>query len=459
MKRSKRLYALLGVLVAACMATAVVMRMEEDKEQIKATGEIVLAVSPDDVQSLRWDYEETSLSFHKDEVWLYDEDETFPVDEETVHDMLELFESFGVSFIIEDVTDYGMYGLDDPVCTIEFAAGDQSYKMELGDFSSMDAERYVSIGDGNVYLAKVDPLETFDAVLSDLIDHDETLSYDQVTALSFTGAEDYTITWKEEDGEDVWSAERKSGTLPLDASRVERYIKNLSGVTLEDYVTYNAGADELAQYGLEEPELTITVDYTDQDGKYGTYTIALSRDAEELAAAKEAEAEGKEPEDVTAYARVGDSAIIYRISEYDCDNLMAAGYNDLRSRAVMSVDFEDVTKLDIRLDGTDYTLTAEDEGKNRVWKYGGEEVEIDELQDALESLRTEDAASFTDEKASGKEEIRLTLSDAEGELLKIVLCRYDGSDCLAVVDGKTFARIPRADVVDVVEAVNAIVLN
>ena len=34
-------------------------------------------------------------------------------------------------------------------------------------------ERYVSIGDGNVYLVQNDPLDQFDAVLSDMIDHDD----------------------------------------------------------------------------------------------------------------------------------------------------------------------------------------------------------------------------------------------------------------------------------------------
>lgn len=39
------------------------------------------------------------------------------------------------------------------------------------------------------------------------------------------------------------------------------------------------------------------------------------------------------------------------------------------------------------------------------------------------------------------------------------LNRYDGEHCLAQVNGETFARIPRADVVDLMEAVNAIVLS
>lgn len=67
MKRSKRLSVMLGILVVVCVATFAVMQMEEQKEKIKTSGEIVLEVSSDDVQSLNWEYGETSLAFHKDE--------------------------------------------------------------------------------------------------------------------------------------------------------------------------------------------------------------------------------------------------------------------------------------------------------------------------------------------------------------------------------------------------------
>lgn len=39
------------------------------------------------------------------------------------------------------------------------------------------------------------------------------------------------------------------------------------------------------------------------------------------------------------------------------------------------------------------------------------------------------------------------------------LYRHDGEDCFAVVDSETFALVPRSDVVDLMEAVNAIVLS
>ena len=100
MNRSKKLYILLGILAVACIATFAVMQMEERKEQIKETGEIILELPSESVHSLSWEYNEETLAFHKDETWLYDEDENFPVSEKKINELLEQFQAFAAAFII-----------------------------------------------------------------------------------------------------------------------------------------------------------------------------------------------------------------------------------------------------------------------------------------------------------------------------------------------------------------------
>ena len=82
MKRAKKLYILLGVLVLACIATFVLTRMEDEKEQIKASGETILSLDSSAVTALSWQYDDESLSFHKDGSWSYDDDDSFPVSED-----------------------------------------------------------------------------------------------------------------------------------------------------------------------------------------------------------------------------------------------------------------------------------------------------------------------------------------------------------------------------------------
>lgn len=480
MKRFKRLYVLMGILLAACVVTLAVSQYETYKEDIRNSDEIILELSPDSVQSLSWEYDSQTLAFHREEeTWTYDEDAAFPVDQDKIGDLLSLFEQFGVSFIIEEPEDLGMYGLDDPVCTINLTAEDeQAYTITLGDFSTMDSQRYVSIGDGNVYLVQTDPLDYFDVELRDLIDQDDVPYLSDVQEIRFSGTENYTVTYEEDSPnaycvEDRYYTQQDGESLPLDTSRVEEYLNLISYLDLTNYVTYTADEEMLAQLGLDDPELVISVDYTeeDEDGNEvaSTFQLSVSRDPEERQAAEEAKAEAdqsddaqtdedSEEEEITAYVRVGDSKILYQITGDEYTALMAASYDDLRHLEVLPVDFDKMTSLDVTLDGTDYTITVQGDEDDPTYLLGEEEVEFDDVLSALSGLS---ADSFTQEQPTGQEEIRLTVHLDREELpsMEVVLYRYDGSFCLAQVDGQSVSLVPRSDVVDLIEALNAIVLN
>lgn len=467
MNKSKiiRLYILLGILVVACIATFAISRHEEEKELIKNSDEIILTLDSDSVTALSWEYNDTTLSFHKDETWLYDDDEAFPVDEEKIAALLEQFQEFGVSFIIEEVTDYSQYGLDEPTCTISITAGEENYEIELGAYSTMDSERYVSIGDGNVYLVTHDPMEDYEVEISNLIRHDEIPDLSDASGIQFAGTENYEIIYEEEStntycADDVYFTDNK----PLDTSTVSDYLDTVSSLSLSDYVSYNVTEEELQAFGLDTPDLTVTVDYPveNEDGETTTETfvINIGRNQEELAEAKESEDEDAEY-NVTAYARVGDSQIVYQITSLDYTNLAAVSYDDLRHKEILTASFDDIYQIDITLEGTDYTLTTteDEETEELVWHYTeDEELDISGLQNAIEAL---EADSFTEEEATQKEEISMTvyLNNENYPEIQIAFYRYDGDNCLAVVDGQTISFISRSYVVDLIEAVNSIVLN
>ncbi len=470
MKRSKRIYILLGVLAVACIAVFAALKYEERQEQIQNSEEVILSLAASDVQSLSWSYDATSLAFTRDEnaVWRWDEDDAFPVSEDKMNELLELFDSFGVSFIIEEVEDYSQYGLDDPICTIELTTAEQSYKLELGDFSKLDSQRYVSIGDGNAYLVSTDPMDTYEITIEDIIENDEALEYDAITAISYTGAEEWSISYVEDSTDSVCDEDVYfTGSLPLDTYRVDDYLGNMGLLSLNKYVSYNATEEELETYGLSDPELTVTVDYTtegeteDDEDIPGSYVLHISRSAEQRAMTEEEE---DELDSWVAYARVGESQILYQISSSTFNTLMAAGYDDLRHKEVFTADFDLVTSIDIELEGVGHKLTtkvdeeSEDDKETLLWIYGEEEIEITSVKSDLEALS---AAEFTDEAPTGQQEIKLTLHlDHEYfPQIEIVLYRYDGTNCLATVDGESFALVSRSSVVDLIESVNAIVLN
>ena len=136
---------------------------------------------------------------------------------------------------------------------------------------------------------------------------------------------------------------------------------------------------------------------------------------------------------------------------------MAATRSDLRHQELLWANFTDIQQVDVTLEGETYTLTVETNDDEHVWYYG-EENSIGDFQTALTGLT---AATFTTEQPSGKEELRLTvtLDNENVPSVEITIYRYDGSFCLAAVDGTPTALVSRSVAMDLVEAVNAIVLN
>lgn len=478
MKRYKRVIILAAVLVVACIATFALTRYEEEQEQIRVSDEIIMQIPSENVLSVSWDYSGGGgLAFNKtDDGWKYQDDEAFPVSEEKVMDILEHFEEYGVTFIIENVTDYAQYGLDEPECTLHLATAERSYDIKMGDFSQMDEQRYISIGDGNVYLVGEDPIDYVDSSLSTMILHDDTPGFETVVDITFKGSENYSITRNDNSTstynpeDDIYFVVRDGKTIPLNTPSVRTFLNTITSLDLLNYASYNVSEEELKTFGLDDPMLSVTVNYTyteeDEDGEEVTLSdtcvIHISENPEERAEADKQIEEGNTAGSVTKYVRIGDSQIVYTMDDTDFAILKAASFDDLRHDEVFWADFEVVTQIDVALEGENHSITSklegEDDEQERVWYYGDTELEIDDLQDALEALS---ADSFTEELPSKDEEIGLTihLDNENFPTVEVRLYRYDGSLCLAVVDGDPVSLISRSSVMDLVEAVQAIVLN
>lgn len=470
MRKATKLYALLGILLVVCVAAFAVSRYEEKKEQIKNSGEVILEIPTDSVTALSWTNDSGTFSFTKDKTWVYDDDNAFPVDEEKINDLLEQFASFAAAFAIDDVEDYAQYGLDEPICTICITAGEESYTVELGDFSKMDEQRYVSIGDGKAYLVSHDPLDEFDAVLQDMILDDTIPEFDTAEQIEFSGSENYTII-RDEDGKSICADDIYfTDGQPLDTDNVDAVLSAIQSLSLTNYVSYNVTDEELTTFGLDDPELTVKMEYSTRDDDEnvedsGTLLLRISRNPEEIAAYEEAvEKDEDDLPDVTCYVRVGQSQIVYEISQSVYDQLTAVSYDTLRHQNLFTADFDMVTSIDVALSGENYTFTynppedKDDEDAEGTWTYNGEEFDVYDLKTALRAIS---ASSFTDETPTGQEEISLTvhLDNEDFPTFTLTLYRLDGTNCIAAVDGKTVALVSRSKTVDLIEAVNELTLG
>lgn len=446
MKRYKRVWILLGVLVVVVAAALVATRVRERKEDIKTSGETFLAIAPDDVTKLSFTSGDTSLAFHRDDTWLWNDDEAFPVDQEKIADLLAPFENLSAAFVIDGVTDYGQYGLTEPECTVELTMGENTTTVKMGAYSTLDQQRYVDIGDGKVYLVADDPRETFDVELSDLIKNDTVPVFESLASARITAESSWSFTYDEEgdsySDKDVYFSD--SG-LPLDTSRVDDWLDKLTAASLDEYVTYNATEEELASCGLDAPMLS--VELTAADGE------SVKLELSEIEPAEGEEGETK------AYLRVNGSQIVYAITPDDYTFIARCAYDDLRHLELFTPTFDTVTAIDVTLEGEKYTFArGENEDGESVWTYNDGEVDISSLEAAVEALS---ALEFTGESPADKQEIALTLhlADEAHPELSLSLYRLDGAKCLAQVNGETVCTLTRSTVITLVEAVNTLILG
>lgn len=110
----KKLYLLLGVLALVCGAVFLVSRVQQHQEAIRSGTTTVLTLDTSTATALSWEYADNSFSFHKDDQWIYDADNAFPVDQVEIGTLLGQFEQFTADSTIEDAQDLSQYGLDDP---------------------------------------------------------------------------------------------------------------------------------------------------------------------------------------------------------------------------------------------------------------------------------------------------------------------------------------------------------
>ena len=457
MQKRKKIYAMLGLLAVLLAVTVAVRTSKQKTESVKASGEEVFSIDTEEAVFLSWSYDSESFSFTKEEgSWTYDEDEAFPVDDEKIQELLDVFSSFKAAFTIEDPEDLSQYGLKSPECTITIGTGDTEYTICLGSTSTMDEERYVTVGDGNVYLAAEDPAEEYETELSAFIKNDSVPEFGTVKEIEFSGSEEYEIVMDEQgtsyDPDDIYFTDGKA----LDTDLVNDYLDSMEDLQLEDYAVYAADDEDLYEMGLDEPIMSAQITYLDEDENENTFTLSVGLNRKELS--EEEQDTEIDFENVTAYARVGDSGIIYVISTDDYLTLTENTYDDLRHQEVLTAPFDEVASISVLLDGESYSFTRDEEDES-VWTDDeGSEIDISGLQSALTSLKS---SGFTDSNDADKKEISLTvtLNDENSTSVTIGLYRYDGDSCIAAVNAEPVCFVSRSSAVEVIEAVNSLVLN
>ena len=301
-KRGKQLLfltLLLALLVGATAAVMALLPEETVEEESVNEGEEILTLKEEDASAINWTVNGETFSMTKDgEDWVLGSDPAFPLDQEH---MENIFVDLGglLSYnTLENVTDLAEYGLDEPTAVIHVDdANEKLVTIHLGDAAPMDSLRYLSLGDGNVYMVSNAILTNYNVTLDDLLAMEEIPTFSNHQKITVTSGDAVLelICQTNTNGEtktSTWLCSEQE----LDASKVESFCSNISGLSWLSCEAY--GVSDFAPYGLDAPVLTATVDWYDAENSVDkSFTLEIGSDKDES----------------TYYARIGGSDMVYTI--------------------------------------------------------------------------------------------------------------------------------------------------
>ena len=285
-KQTKTLAALAAALVVCGGAYAALRVWNDQQAQVDDT---VYVTQLSDLTALSLINGQGELSFTKaEDVWQYDGDDAFPVDQEAVEDLAEQIGSLAAIRVINDPEDLSAYGLDEPALQASVTAGDgTAVTLLLGDVS--DSYCYAKRTDSDtVYTISTDLPENLESLeLLDLaaIPDFPDLGTDTISSLTWeSGGTTLTLT-KTENGDSSADASSSSesaeetepawdvnGTaIPSDNSTFTSLMAQVSSLAFDACYDYKGEAETLSACGLNTPVGVLTVTY----GEGETLTLAI----------------------------------------------------------------------------------------------------------------------------------------------------------------------------------------
>ena len=184
------------------------------------------------------------------------------------------------------------------------------------------------------------------------------------------------------------------------------------------------------------------------------YEPAKEEDAEET---EDSEENGEETQkfeyevgavDEAYYARLTGSNIVYRISEDLYQAAVNVSYEELKPDEVVLLDWDTVESIEVELDGNVYTIGLEKDDEDAYITIAEEtdDEDVPETEPALSGKRSEMSLIFHRNTESY-------------QTVELEFYQYDGSYCISVLNGEELNYTSRTAVVDLKEAVNAVILD
>ena len=257
MKRGKKLLILLACLALISLAAwGISVLFAPEPGTPMSNGDTIFTL--DGTKVLSWQYKDNHITFHlEDDRWICPEDETYQIDILPKSDILDQLKDLKARKTIDTPGSPSDYGLDAPICTI---TADDTV-ISIGNTTTVGNYRYLSIGDGKVYMVTDTILSPFTKTLAAMAKKETLPDLGGLTEVHIATAEEsFSISI---DADQMPVLHTPEGISEVNAQVVQGLIQHLQALTWSECAAWNP--TDLSVYGLEQPVITYTLHYTQQD--------------------------------------------------------------------------------------------------------------------------------------------------------------------------------------------------
>lgn len=287
-KKKQQLTVMVGLLVCMSillLAVVLITRYHSKQQEQKADAAIPRVMSMEGVTGITLTHangEEWSFTKTEDG-WTWAEDADFPLDDSNLTSLENMVKDYQAEREVEQADSLEAYGLDEPQGSVTFQKVEDSVTLTLGDTAS----------DGNQYVRNeaTGTLYTVDDTLSGLTEkglydmanlpNDPAFSSDIVKTVTLQGKKTINFTVQPVEVEQETEGDASASATETETTTEYHYFLNgkdqtgtdsmtafqteLDSLSIEGMAAWKPTDAERKAFGLNQPQLVLTVTYSEND--------------------------------------------------------------------------------------------------------------------------------------------------------------------------------------------------
>ncbi len=364
-KRTKTLLAaIITLAVLAGILLAIYLLLPED-EDISSSYESstvqLVSVPKDEIAKIEVKNKDGGfVLFLKDGEFQVEGYEGLPLNSDLVNNVVSQASSVQATEVIEDSPEnLGIYGLDDPICTVTVTdSGGNLFSLDFGLSSSVSYVTYTKIpAQDTVYAVYNSNLSSFEYKADDFISKKITPDMPQDTefaSISYSGKnypqplviEKYNFDEDDDATYSFFTYGITSPSLrPVDSETILGYVDDILDTSADSIIISNYTDEDLAQYGLDDPDTVVELSFSQEFEEDTVMTFALSF------------------RDGSVYALYNDTPIIYTLKEEDW---MSLKYEEIVHTLFILPSIFDVSQVTVETGGRVYDFYLSGENNEHI---------------------------------------------------------------------------------------------